>query len=121
MAVAYGSELGLTAITSVSTTEKFIHTADGWQSLAPNYLASIAVASGTHANDDITVTLYGSNDAGTTNFAIKSFQIAAGDTDQHLVASLAGVPHWDVGVVASGSSDTPTLTFKAKIGPLNGA
>jgi hypothetical protein len=104
-------------VTSVGTTEKFTSSI----SIAPNEGLSLDVQSGSHGTDDITVALYASNDGGTTWAKTQEFTIPSGDTDAKSLGLIIGAPDVRLGFVASGSTDTPTLSTRAKRGPLNGA
>lgn len=106
-------------VTSVSTTEKKIssETNPGSDGIAcpADQVLNLSCSVGAHANDDITVTVYGRLVTAGGWFEIKSFTIEAGDTDEHEIAQLFGLPYVDIGYVAAGSTDTPTVSTVATL------
>jgi hypothetical protein len=90
-------------------------------SVAPNEGLSLDVQSTVHANDDLTVRLQVSNDGGTTWATSQEFTIPAPDTDAKSLGMIIGAPHVRIQVFAEANNDNPTLSTRAKRGPLNGA
>lgn len=123
MALSYSS-VTIDDVTSIGTSEKFISSETnpgGVISVLPNEMIVLSTSIGTHGTDDITVTVYGSLDGGTSKYEVKSFLVPAGDTDEHEIGAFIGVPDLDIGYVASGSTDNPTASTLAKKSVLNGA
>jgi len=116
MATTWTAET-ISDLTSVSTTEQQTAAV----SVAPNAVLSADVSVSTHGTDDITVGAEVSNDGGTTWAEVQAVEIPAGDTDAHALGPFTFAPDVRFTAVASGSTDTPTVSFRAKSGPLNGA
>ena len=113
-------------VASIGTSEKLIsaetNPGSAGISILPNERCIMSVSIGTHGTDDVTVTVYGRLASTGGWYLIKSFVIAAGDTDEHEVFDFLGGPeHVDVGFVASGSTDNPTATSLCRKSPVNGA
>lgn len=106
-------------VTSISTTEKKIssETAPGSNGInvPADQMLALSCSIGTHGTDKITVTAYGRLGTAGGWYEIKSFEIAAGDTDEHEIGVFFGAEYVDVGYVASGSTDTPTASTVAKL------
>ena len=103
-------------LTSVSTTKQ----ATAAIAVAPNEVLSADVQVGSHPNDSITVGAEVSNDG--TNWAeVQAVEIPAGDTYAHALGPFTFSPQVRFTAVASGSTDLPAVSFRAKSGPLNGA
>lgn len=113
------------ALTSVGTTEKAIsdETNPGATgiALAGNEAVYITAKCGAHGTDDITVKVYGSTDTGTNWALLQEVLIAATDVSETSLGSFLAIPNIDVAAVASGSTDNPTVTIRARKAALNGA
>ena len=104
-------------VTAIGTSEKFSTAV----SAGGNERLSGDVKLTTHGTDSVDVTVYESNDGGTTWAEALTFQIAAGDTDAHDLGLGLTAENIRVGLVASGSTDTPDASFRIKKTPLNSA
>lgn len=116
MALTWTTE-SISDLTSVSTTEQQTSAI----AVAPNEALSADVSSGSHGTDTVTIGAEVSNDGGTTWAEVQAIEIPTGDTDAHPLGPFTLSPHVRFTAVASGSTDTPTVSFRAKSGPLNGA
>ena len=115
MALTWTAET-ISDLTGVSTTEQQTAAI----AVAPNEVLSADVQVSAHPNDSITIGAEVSNDG--TNWAeVQAVEIPAGDTDAHALGPFTFSPEVRFTAVASGSTDTPTVSFRAKSGPLNGA
>ncbi|WP_425404637.1 hypothetical protein [Hwanghaeella sp.] len=114
-------------ITSVGTTEQRLKDkanpgSDGI-AVAANEEIVISCSVGPHSTDSIFVKLYRSAQvSGVTKWfevPARSFEIEPGDEDEHEIFWGVGGGPFDIGVYASGSTDTPTVTFTAKKDAVN--
>ena len=62
-----------------------------------------------------------SNDGGVTWAEVQAVEIPAGDGTAYALGPFTFTPDVRFTAVASGSTDLPTVSFRAKSGPLNGA
>lgn len=116
MATTWTTET-IASLTAVSTTKQ--QTAR--VAVAPNAVLSVDASSGAHVTDTITVGAEVSNDGGVTWAEVQAVEIPVGDVAAYALGPFTFAPDVRLTAMASGSTDLPTVSFRAKSGPLNGA
>lgn len=115
MATSYSS-VTISDLTNVGTSEQ----QTGSIAVAPNEGLYVDFDVTSHGTDTVTVRLQTSAD-GTTWTDANEVQFDTGETEPKTFGFIIGAPNVRFEAVASGSTDNPTVSFRAQRGPLNGA
>jgi len=104
-------------VTAIGTTAKQTAAV----AVAPNEALALDVQIGAHPTNQINVTAQASHDGGTTWADIQAIAIPAGDVAPRSMGPFLLHQNIRLSVVATGSTDLPTMTTRAVRGPLNAA